>query len=221
MYLEYYGFQDRPFNQTPDPRFIFLSQHHREAIAHLLYGIRNHAGFISLTGEVGSGKTTVLRTLLSQLESDHFRTALIFNPSLSPSGLLRSIGREFGLVSDDSLADESDSGLVDKLNRFLIRENSEKRTVVLVIDEAQNLGAKVLEQIRLISNLETDSDKLIQIILAGQPELLDLLKKTLKGTVLFIFLHPLCRLISDKSPPPSEGSMTRCTWLVITTNDTA
>jgi len=177
MYLEYYGFQDRPFNQTPDPRFIFLSQHHREAIAHLLYGIRSHAGFISLTGEVGSGKTTVLRTLLSQLEPDHFRTALIFNPSLSPSGLLRSIGREFGLLSDDPLANESDSDLLEKLNRFLIRENTEKRTVVLVIDEAQNLGAKVLEQIRLISNLETDSDKLIQIILAGQPELLDLLKK--------------------------------------------
>ncbi|MDD5233259.1 MAG: AAA family ATPase [Syntrophales bacterium] len=175
MYSDFYGFQDRPFNLTPDPRFIFLSRNHREAIAHLLYGINNHVGFISLTGEVGSGKTTVLRTLLSHLESDQYRTALVFNPSLSPSGLLRSIGREFGIVSD--LEDEADNDILDKLNRFLIRENAQKRTVVLVIDEAQNLGAKVLEQIRLISNLETNSDKLIQIILAGQPELLDLLKK--------------------------------------------
>ncbi|MDD5533550.1 MAG: AAA family ATPase, partial [Syntrophales bacterium] len=143
MYSDFYGFQDRPFNLTPDPRFIFLSRNHREAIAHLLYGINNHVGFISLTGEVGSGKTTVLRTLLSHLESDQYRTALVFNPSLSPSGLLRSIGREFGIVSD--LEDEADNDILDKLNRFLIRENAQKRTVVLVIDEAQNLGAKVLE----------------------------------------------------------------------------
>ena len=177
MYLDYYGFRDRPFNQTPDPRFIFLSPNHREAIAHLLYGLKNHVGFISLTGEVGAGKTTVLRTLLSQLDSDHYRTALIFNPSLSPSELLRNIGREFGILSDALSPGEAEVDILDKLNRFLIRENTEKRTVVLVIDEAQNLGAKVLEQIRLISNLETDSDKLIQIILAGQPELLDLLKK--------------------------------------------
>ncbi len=177
MYQEFYGFQEKPFNLTPDPRFIFLSQKHREAIAHLLYGINSHVGFISLTGEVGAGKTTVLRSLLSHLDHDHYRTALIFNPSLSPSGLLRSIGREYGMLSNDEASGVSDSDILEKLNDFLIRENAEKRTVVLVIDEAQNLGADVLEQIRLISNLETDSDKLIQIILAGQPELLDLLRK--------------------------------------------
>ena len=175
MYRDFYGFQDKPFNQTPDPHFIFLSQNHREAIAHLLYGINSHVGFISLTGEVGSGKTTVLRSLLNHLDADHYRTALIFNPSLSPLELLRSIGREFGILSND--ANEPESAILDTLNRFLIHENSEQRTVVLVIDEAQDLSANVLEQIRLISNLETDSDKLIQIILAGQPELLDLLKE--------------------------------------------
>lgn len=175
MYYEYYGFQDKPFNQTPDPRFIFLSENHREAIAHLLYGINSHVGFISLTGEVGAGKTTVLRSLLSHLDADRYRTALIFNPALSPARLLRNIAREFGILPDAH--GEAEVDILDRLNDFLIRENAEKRTVVLVIDEAQNLKADVLEQIRLISNLETDSDKLIQIILAGQPELLDLLKK--------------------------------------------
>lgn len=177
MYCEYYGFQDKPFNQTPDPRFIFLSENHREAIAHLLYGINSHVGFISLTGEVGAGKTTVLRALLNHLDADRYRTALIFNPAVSPSRLLRNIAREFGILPDAHDPKEAEVDILDRLNSFLIRENAENRTVVLVIDEAQNLKADVLEQIRLISNLETDSDKLIQIILAGQPELLDLLKK--------------------------------------------
>jgi len=167
MYGNYFGFREKPFTITPNPQFIFLSKNHKEAFAHLLFGIDNHAGFIELTGEVGTGKTTVLRTLLSQLDSDCYRTALIFNPSQSATDLLRNINQEFGITSNAP----GDSGNLDSLNRFLLRENAEGRTVVLVIDEAQNLEPRVLEQIRLISNLETDKDKLIQIVLAGQPEL--------------------------------------------------
>ena len=173
MYLDFYGFQEKPFNLTPDPRFLFLSKNHKEAFAHLLYGINNRAGFIALTGEVGSGKTTVLRALLSQLDTDHHCTALIFNPCLSPPELIQNINREFGIPTNIS----NGSSLLDGLNPFLLRQNAEGRTVVLVIDEAQNLEAPVLEQIRLISNLETERDKLIQIVLSGQPEFVQILKR--------------------------------------------
>ena len=160
-------FNEKPFTLTPNPRFIFLSKNHKEAFAHLLYGINNHYGFIELTGEVGTGKTTVLRTLLGQLQDDCYRTALIFSPCLTGVELLRSINTEFGLDSTSEYANE----LLAALNRFLLAETAAGRTVVLVIDESQNLQPDVLEQIRLISNLETENDKLIQIILAGQPEL--------------------------------------------------
>ncbi len=173
MYLDFHGFREKPFNLTPDPRFVFLSKHHKEAFAHLLYGINNRVGFIVLTGEVGSGKTTILRSLLSQLDADHYRTALIFNPCLSPNELLQNITREFGIASNAS----DDSSLLDPLNRFLLQQNAEGRTVVLAIDEAQDLETQVLEQIRLISNLETDKEKLIQIILAGQPEFIQILNR--------------------------------------------
>ncbi len=173
MYFEYYGFREKPFNMTPDPRFLYLSKGHREAFAHLLYGIDNRAGFIALTGEVGTGKTTVLRTLLNQLDAERYRTALIFNPCLTAPELLQDINREFDIPSDGP----NSSGLLETLNRFLLQQNSEGRTVVLVIDEAQDLDEQVLEQIRLISNLETDSEKLIQIILVGQPEFLQILKR--------------------------------------------
>jgi general secretion pathway protein A len=174
MYCEFYGFREKPFNITPNPRFIFLSKNHREAFAHLLYGIDNHAGFIELTGEVGTGKTTVLRTLFEQLDERGIRTALIFNPCLSAQELMRSINREFGIPWEGLNSSE----LLDHLNRFLLTENGAGRTVVLVIDEAQNLEPQVLEQVRLISNLETKTDKLIQIVLAGQPELKKLLGRT-------------------------------------------
>jgi len=167
MYTKYFGFHEKPFTLTPNPRFIFLSKNHKEAFAHLLYGINNHYGFIELTGEVGTGKTTVLRTLLGQLQDDCYRTALIFSPCLTGVELLRSINIEFGLDSTSEYANE----LLAALNRFLLAETAAGRTVVLVIDESQNLQPDVLEQIRLISNLETENDKLIQIILAGQPEL--------------------------------------------------
>ncbi len=173
MYCEYYDFSEKPFTVTPNPSFIFLSRNHREAFAHLLYGIDNHAGFIELTGEVGTGKTTVLRTLLGQLDENNYRNALIFNPCLSATELLRGINREFGIPSEGL----SNAALLQELNRFLVEEKSAGRTVTLVIDEAQNLEPSVLEQIRLISNLETDTDKLIQIVLAGQPELASLLER--------------------------------------------
>jgi general secretion pathway protein A len=173
MYLDFYGFREKPFNLTPDPRFVFLSKNHREAFAHLLYGINNRVGFIALTGEVGSGKTTVLRALLSQLDADHHLTALIFNPCLSPPELLQNINREFGIPTHTS----DNSSLLDSLNLFLLQQNAGGRNAVLAIDEAQDLEASVLEQIRLISNLETDSEKLIQIVLSGQPEFVEILKK--------------------------------------------
>ncbi len=174
MYCEYFGFRELPFTITPNPRFLFLSKNHREAYAHLFYGITNHMGFMELTGEVGSGKTTVIRTLLEQLDNDDCRTALIVNPCLSGQELMRSINREYGIPFEGS----SSSELLQELNRFLLAENAAGRTVVLVIDEAQNLEPRVLEQIRLISNLETETDKLIQIVLVGQPELGRLLERT-------------------------------------------
>jgi general secretion pathway protein A len=173
MYLNFYGFKEKPFNLTPDPRFVFFSRIHKEAFAHLFYGIENRVGFMALIGEVGSGKTTVLRTVLSRLDSDQYRTALILNPCFSGRELLQNINREFGLPISASSA----SNLLVDLNAFLIQENAAQRKVVLVIDEAQNLKPSVLEQIRLISNLETDREKLIQIVLAGQPEFEKILKK--------------------------------------------
>lgn len=174
MYCEFFGFAEKPFTITPNPRFIFLSKNHKEVFAHLLYGVRTHCGFIEITGEVGTGKTTALRTLLNQLESDSYRLAFIFNPSLSALELLRGINAEFGIESAAASAGE----LLGALNHFLLQENAAGRTVVLVIDEAQNLQPAVLEQIRMLSNLETETDKLIQIILVGQPELGAMLERT-------------------------------------------
>ncbi|NJD92333.1 MAG: DUF2075 domain-containing protein [Geobacter sp.] len=173
MYCKYFGFREKPFNITPNPRFLYLSKNHKEAFAHLLYGISNHSGFIELTGEVGTGKTTVLRTLLGQLDEASHRTALILNPCLSALELLRNINREFGIPYENL----ENGALLEELNHFLLAENRAGHTVVLVIDEAQNLAPQVLEQIRLISNLETESDKLIQILLSGQPELKQLLAR--------------------------------------------
>lgn len=167
MYCEFFGFSEKPFTITPNPHFIFLSSIHREAFGRLLYGVDSHAGFIALTGEVGTGKTTMLRTLLTQLDSDKYRSALIFNPCMSGEQLLESICKEFGIQADG----KDRFSYLDALNRFLLEQHQSGRTVVLVIDEAQNLAPEVLEQVRMISNLETERDKLIQIILAGQPEL--------------------------------------------------
>ncbi|UFS69572.1 AAA family ATPase [Geomonas sp. RF6] len=173
MYWEHYGFNEPPFALTPNPAFLFLSSPHQEAFAHLLFAIENRAGFIELSGEVGTGKTTIVRTLLNQLDPEIYRTALIFNPTLTPIGLLKEVCTELGV----SGAGDEMHELHQALNRFLLEENGAGRTVVLVIDEAQNLSVQVLEQIRLISNLETERSKLIQIVLVGQPELRALLAR--------------------------------------------
>lgn len=173
MYCDFFGLSEKPFTITPNPQFIYLSDQHREAFAHLLYGVDSHAGFIVLTGEVGTGKTTVLRTLLTQLDPEKYSTALLFNSCFNPEQLLAGVCREFGIAADE----RNSYGYLDALNRFLLEQNSTGRTIVLVIDEAQNLAPEVLEQVRMISNLETERDKLIQIILAGQPELNNLLSR--------------------------------------------
>ncbi len=167
MYESFFALEEKPFSLTPNPRFLFLSKTHNEVYAHLIYGIENRAGFVEVTGEVGTGKTTILRTLLSHLDEEKYRVAFIFNPKLTAFELLRNINQEFG-VADDGL---SSPDLIQSLNEFLLSENQAGRTPILVIDEAQNLSGEVLEQIRLLSNLETEDDKLIQVILVGQPEL--------------------------------------------------
>lgn len=175
MYLKMFGLHEKPFHITPNPRFIFLSKNHKEAFAHLLYGIQQRVGFLSLTGEVGTGKTTVLRTLLAQLEEADYRVALIFNPCLNARELLQAIHQEFAI---DSAAETANlAQLHDSLNRFLLQQCAAGKTVVLVIDEAQNLDPSVLEQLRLLSNLETETEKLLQLVLVGQPELERILQR--------------------------------------------
>jgi general secretion pathway protein A len=166
MYHEFYALREKPFSLSPDPRFLFLSDSHREALAHLLYGIEQGEGFIVITGEVGTGKTTLSRTLLQRIEPGT-EVAFIFNPQLSASELLQSICAELGLPA----ADRTRREMMDALNRFLLAKKAEGRRVILLIDEAQNLPPDTLEQVRLLSNLETDTEKLLQIILIGQPEL--------------------------------------------------
>ncbi len=166
MYEAFYGLKERPFNLTPDPRYLYLSEKHKEAFAHLLYGIKHRAGFVMVTGEIGTGKTTICRTLLNQLDTDT-EVAFIFNPSLSPVELLKKINEDFGI---DSRA-KTVKDLIDELNEYLLDSNARGKNCVLVIDEAQNLTPSVLEQIRLLSNLESETQKLLQIVLIGQPEL--------------------------------------------------
>lgn len=166
MYLKYYGLSEFPFNVTPDPRFLYFAPHHKEAYDHLMYGIKARKGFIELTGEVGSGKTTLCRAVLANL-GDDVETALILNPSLTETQLLRAMLNDFGLdaTGRDRLA------YIETLNAFLLEKSREGTNVALVIDEAQDLSPQVMEQVRLLSNLETDQDKLIQIVMCGQPEL--------------------------------------------------
>jgi general secretion pathway protein A len=172
MYKDFYGLREYPFNMTPDPQFLFLSHSHRIALDVLRFGIRDRKGFIVITGEIGAGKTTVCRALLRSLDANT-KTALILNPTLSDSQVLRVVCDEFRLQP----AKTTKKDLYDTINAFLLRELAANHNVALIIDEAQNLKPRVLEQIRLLSNFETEKEKLLQIILVGQPELSRLLQR--------------------------------------------
>jgi len=171
MYKKFYYLKENPFNITADPAFFFSSENHGEAFSHLLYGIQQRKGIIVITGEIGTGKTTLCRTLLGRID-ENTKTALILNPSFSEIQLLRLILKDFGIESTA----KNKFDLINALNDFLIEESSLGHNIVLIIDEAQSLRPKQLEQIRLLSNLETEKEKLLQIVLVGQPELSDKLK---------------------------------------------
>jgi general secretion pathway protein A len=173
MYEAFFGFREKPFNLTPDPKFLYLSAKHNEAFAHLEFGLKQRGGFMAVTGEVGTGKTTLCRYFLERLDDDTV-SAFILYPALGTTELLRSVNKDLGIVSEG----ETDKGLIDSLHEFLLRSRAEGKNIVLVIDEAQNLSRDVLEQVRLISNLETDTEKLIQIVLIGQSELNEMLAQT-------------------------------------------
>ena len=167
MYKSFYGLQKNPFEITPDPAFLFPTPRHNEALASLYYGVTAHRGFVVLTGEVGTGKTLLLRSLLGLLQRRDVAFALIFNPSLSPLEFIRYIAGDFGLPVAGKAKDE----LIHVLNAFLLQRHQQRLTTLLVVDEAHLLSAEILEEIRLLTNLETAQQKLLQIVLAGQPEL--------------------------------------------------
>ena len=176
MYLDYFGFDEPPFSITPDPKFVFLSEKHQESLAHLVYGITRGggAGFVQLTGEVGTGKTTISRLLLEQIP-DKTNVALILNPTITPVELLENIFKELKIPLRGVTGKLN--RMVDKLNQHLIKTWADGENTVVIIDEAQNLPRDTLEQLRLLTNLETDKQKLLQIILIGQPELRDTMKR--------------------------------------------
>jgi general secretion pathway protein A len=182
MYEDYYGFTEKPFSLTPDPKYLFKSASHANAFELLQYAVRRREGFVVITGDIGTGKTTLCRALLEQIDRKTF-TALVLNPFVSEEDLLRLILQEFGVVSRDEvkrgrLAGVSKQELIETLNEFLLSLQSLRAQALLIIDEAQNLPLQVLEQIRILSNLETEKEKLLQIVLVGQSNLKDLLRKS-------------------------------------------
>lgn len=172
MYQHYFGFKERPFQLVPNPAYLFLSRSHEEAMAHLTYAISEGDGFTAIIGEVGTGKTTLCRAFIENLD-DHREVAYIFNPKLTAVELLKAVCDEFGIHVPKGYTTKD---LNDVLNHFLLEKRAEGKQVMLIIDEAQKLSRKVLDQLRLLSNLETNTEKLLQIVLVGQPELDDLLK---------------------------------------------
>jgi len=175
VYTSYFGFKENPFSLTPDPNYLYLSRNHKEAFDHLLYGINERKGFIVITGGIGTGKTTLCRALLGTLDSST-KTALILNVYISDTELLRTINQEFGVREE--VPGQSKKYYIDSLNQFLLETFSRGGNAVLLIDEAQNLSHTVLEQIRTLSNLETEKEKLVQIVLVGQSELRELLSSS-------------------------------------------
>jgi len=173
MYTRYFGLTEKPFAITPNPRFLYMSELHREALAHLLYGINSEGCIILLTGGVGTGKTTVCRCLLEQLP-ETTDVALVLNPKLTIADLLKTICEELGVVV--SCAEPTNKDYIDGLNNYLLQAHGEGRNTAVIIDEAQNLEIDVLEQLRLLTNLETDTQKLLQVVLVGQPELREILQ---------------------------------------------
>ncbi len=173
MYKEFFGLKEPPFNLTPDPRFLYMSQHHREALASLVYGIKEQKGFIVVTGEIGAGKTTLCRGFLKELDEEATNVALILNSFLSDLELIQTINDELGIESNSNSKKE----LISTLNNYLLEQNDAGKTTIVIVDEAQNLGTNVLEQLRMLSNLETETRKLLQVVLIGQPELADILNQ--------------------------------------------
>jgi general secretion pathway protein A len=203
MYEEYFSLKERPFSLTPDPDFLFLSGSHQQALDHLLFGLESGEGFIVVTGDIGVGKTTVCRALLRRLP-ERFATALVVNTLLTEKELLRTVLDDFGAPVPDGTRKD----LLDALNRFLLAEAEVGRRPVLIIDEAQNLAPSLLEQVRLLSNLETEKRKLLQIVLFGQKELQEKLRLpqlrqfnqriTVRATILPLDLRETSRYIQHR-----------------------
>ena len=216
MYLSHFALREPPFSITPDPRFLYMSARHREALAHLVYGVGEHGGFVQLSGEVGTGKTSVCRCLLEQLPP-HVDAALVLNPRLSPVELLAAVCDELRIPYPAGTA--SPKELVDRLYRHLLDAHGRGRRTVLIIDEAQNLAPEVLEEVRLLTNLETPREKLLQVVLIGQPELTGAARPAEAppaGPAGHGPLPPRAALarrdsrLRPSSPPGSRARVTRC-----------
>lgn len=171
MYKRFYGLQENPFNVNPDPRYLFMTRHAEEALACLTYGVENRKGFVLLSGEVGTGKTTLINKLLNQLGGRRVATAFVFNPRLTVPQFLDFMMADFGISCDGLSAKTAKSQILLRLNHWLLERFRNGETAALIVDEAQNLSPQVLEEIRLLTNLETATEKLLQIVLSGQPEL--------------------------------------------------
>ncbi len=198
MYTKFYNLKEKPFNLTPDPRFLYLSQSHKEALALLVYGVKERKGFMVMTGEVGTGKTTLLHALLSNLD-DNTKTVFIFNPLLEVKEFFKFVCLDLGM----QIKDQTKGDCLLEIYKFLLESYTKNRNVVMIIDEAHNLNPSLLEEIRLLSNFETAKDKLIQIILVGQPELNSTLNlsqcRPLKQRIsLWFFINPLNQKETEK-----------------------
>lgn len=214
MYQSLQGFKEIPFNITPDLKFLYLSPTHQKALQHLRYGVAEKEGFVVLVGEVDCGKFTLCRRFLKELDPNHFDTALILNPRVTETHMLKAIMPKLG----ETKLPRSQVDLVAQMNRVLLERIERRRDIVLIIDEAQNLSFEVLEQVRLLSNLETDKQKLLQIVLMGQPELKEVLaqdelRQLLQRILMHYELNPLTHhdmLHYIQHPLTLAGSVGRC-----------